>query len=510
MFRVKSTEYGPISERLLSANLSDLCVKKSGVQTGPFGSQLHREDYVEEGTPIITVEHLGDNRIVHENTPFVSDEDKERLSKYHLQEGDIVFSRVGSVDRRALVRKAEDGWLFSGRCLRVRVDTEKISPVYLSYFFGLESFKNYIRSIAVGATMPSLNTKLLSDVPVYYPESLAEQENIARLLYTLDDKIELNRQTNQTLEHIAQAIFKSWFVDFEPTRAKIIAKEQGANPATQELAAQAIICGAITLEQLAELEQNLATTLQQAIDEKLNQHNQTNPTALNAQQLKATAALFPNELVESELGDIPEGWETKPLYETAEYINGAAFKATDFSEDGSGLPIVKIAELKNGLGENTKYTTGNFNKRHFIQDEDVLYSWSGSPLTSLEVFKWFGGDGWLNQHIFKLNFNRVEEKYFTYYLLQHMKPVLIATAQQKQTTGLGHITVADMKRLLVAYPEDRVLSGFSEVIGSLYEKCSSLSKENISLTQLRDALLPKLLSGEIDVSALADNSEASA
>ncbi|MDQ6961618.1 MAG: hypothetical protein Q9M28_03685, partial [Mariprofundaceae bacterium] len=114
---VNWTEYGPISKDLKCAKLSDLCVDKIGVQTGPFGSQLHNEDYVQVGTPIITVEHLGDNRIGHLNTPLVSNEDKNRLSRYHLKEGDIVFSRVGSVDRRALVRNEEDGWLFSGRCL---------------------------------------------------------------------------------------------------------------------------------------------------------------------------------------------------------------------------------------------------------------------------------------------------------------------------------------------------------------------------------------------------------
>ena len=92
----------------------------ASVQTGPFGSQLHQSDYVEVGTPIITVEHLGENRILHNNLPRVNDEDKSRLKKYWLQEDDIVFSRVGSVDRRAYVKKDEEGWLFSGRCLRVR------------------------------------------------------------------------------------------------------------------------------------------------------------------------------------------------------------------------------------------------------------------------------------------------------------------------------------------------------------------------------------------------------
>ncbi len=120
------------------------------VQTGPFGSQLHQSDYKLIGTPIITVEHLGENKILHHDLPLVSDEDKERLNKYVLREGDIVFSRVGSVDRRAYVSKNEDGWMFSGRCLRVRVDKEKVDPKYLSYYFGQESFKEHIRMIAVG------------------------------------------------------------------------------------------------------------------------------------------------------------------------------------------------------------------------------------------------------------------------------------------------------------------------------------------------------------------------
>ena len=162
------TAYGRFPVEFSESRLSDLCDDK-GVQTGPFGSQLHQKDYVPVGTPILTVEHLGQNRILHQNLPCVTDYDKERLSKYVLRKGDIVFSRVGSVDRRALIHEIEDGWLFSGRCLRVRPDANKLDPGYLSYFFGLPTFKGYIRSVAVGATMPSLNTQILSDVLIYYP-----------------------------------------------------------------------------------------------------------------------------------------------------------------------------------------------------------------------------------------------------------------------------------------------------------------------------------------------------
>ena len=103
----RATIYGDFAVDFVEERLANLCDPNSGVQTGPFGSQLHQKDYVPVGTPIITVEHLGENRIIHQDVPCVSDKDRERLSKYALRQGDIVFSRVGSVDRRALVREAE-------------------------------------------------------------------------------------------------------------------------------------------------------------------------------------------------------------------------------------------------------------------------------------------------------------------------------------------------------------------------------------------------------------------
>src|SRR6185312_10969469 len=164
-------------------------------------------DYVTDGTPIITVEHLGDNKVIHSNLPLVSDEDKERLKKYTLREGDIVFSRVGSVDRRAYVSNREQDWMFSGRCLRVRSNSDLVNGKFLSYFFGLDSFKEHIRMVAVGATMPSINTGILSDVVIMLPP-LTVQEAIADVLSSLDDKIDLLHRNNRTLEQIAETLFR--------------------------------------------------------------------------------------------------------------------------------------------------------------------------------------------------------------------------------------------------------------------------------------------------------------
>lgn len=182
------------------------------IQTGPFGSQLHQEDYVDDGTPIITVEHLGNDRITTQNLPRVSEDDKQRLSKYWMQEGDTIFSRVGSVDRASYVHKTEDRWLFSGRCLRVRPDQTKVNPRYLSFVLRSPKFTNYIKSIAVGATMPSINTKLLATAPVTLLPH-AEQDKVANILDAIEEKIELNRQMNETLEQMGQTLFRHYFIN---------------------------------------------------------------------------------------------------------------------------------------------------------------------------------------------------------------------------------------------------------------------------------------------------------
>lgn len=185
----------------------------SNSQTGPFGTQLHKEDYVSDGTPIVTVEHLGEISFNLENLPMVSDKDKERLSKYVLKEGDIVFSRVGSVDRCTYVSKKEDGWLFSGRCIRVRVN-EKADARYVSFYFRQKYFKEMMRNISVGAIMSSLNTSLMDNLPIFLPSKIIQQK-IAAVLSSLDSKIALNNRINTELEAMAKTLYDYWFVQFD-------------------------------------------------------------------------------------------------------------------------------------------------------------------------------------------------------------------------------------------------------------------------------------------------------
>ncbi|MCP3177443.1 restriction endonuclease subunit S [Desulfuromonas sp. KJ2020] len=441
-----TTEYGPISADFQTAKLSELCVEKIGVQTGPFGSQLHQEDYVEIGTPIITVEHLGENRILHDNTPFVSDADRDRLSRYSLQEGDIVFSRVGSVDRRSLVRKAENGWLFSGRCLRVRAKRDLIDPIYLSYFFGHEGFKNYLRSIAVGATMPSINTKILSDVPIYFPE-LEVQKRIGKILLEIDDKIELNRQINQTLEQIAQTIFKSWFVDFEPVKAKIEAKAAGRDP---ERAGMCAISGKLEPE----------------LDQLSSEHYQ---------QLAATAALFPDELVESELGLIPEGWGGQRLENLLDLCYGKSLTKTE-RRDGD-FPVY-------GSGGIT-----GFHDKPLVAGPGIIVGRKGTV----------GALYWEDRDFFAIDtvFYVVPKNGATFEVLFYLLQTL-GLEKMNTDAAVPGLNRNNVYRLPVPkYPKE-LMEVFSKTVGIVRGKISCGLCENKTFATLRDTLLPKLLCGELN------------
>lgn len=381
------------------------------------------------------------------------------------------------------------------------------NPLFVYYLLKTISYEDYSDKAAV----PGINRNHLHKAKIRVPVNPSHQQEIAEKLWVLDSKIELNRQTNQTLEQIAQAIFKSWFVDFEPTRAKIIAKAQGADPATQELAAQAIICGAITLEQLQGYveesveesaqqreQESLSTRLQKAINEKLSQAS-VNPLNTTTEQLIATAALFPNALVESELGEVPEDWEVKALDEIAHYQNGLALQKFRPENDEESLPVLKIAQLRKGFADGEERASANIKSKCIVDDGDVIFSWSGSLIVDV----WSGGKVALNQHLFKVT-SLEYPKWFYYYWTKYHLEAFQQIAADKAVT-MGHIKREHLSQAKCLVPADNLLELGG--ISNLLEKQVLLNLENFSLENIRDALLPKLLSGELDVSALADNPE---
>ena len=177
------------------------------IKNGPFGSVLHAEDYVDEGMPIVTTEHFksGNLPLSKNGIPQVSEDDYCRLKGYMLETDDIVFSRVGSVDINAHVEHVQQGWLFSGRVLRVR-PIKSVNSLCLHYVLSTESVKRDIRNRAVGQTMPSINTPILSNTGIYMSQSEAEQKKIANLLSLIDERIATQNKIIDKLQSLIKGI----------------------------------------------------------------------------------------------------------------------------------------------------------------------------------------------------------------------------------------------------------------------------------------------------------------
>lgn len=362
------------------------------IQTGPFGSQLHKEDYVDVGTPIVTVEHLGSRVFSEQNLPMVSEADKSRLSKYVLKKGDIVFSRVGSVDRCSFVDQKHDGWMFSGRCLRVRPN-EEVDSLFLYYFFCLNATKEFVRSIAVGVTMPSINTKLLGEVEVICPE-IEEQRKIADILSKIDDKIEENQKINNNLEQQVSILYQSWFEDFEITN-----------------------------------------------------------------------------------GVCPEDWSYQELSSIADIASGKRPPVkSNVCNQETPISIVGAASVM-GFTSEANHTdkilvTGRVGTHGVVQRFNTPCWTSDNTLVITSPYYEF-----TNQILHRIDYSSMN---------------------RGSTQPL--ITQGDMKKVVVLVPDENTLAKFEEFAGSLMVKWEANNKENVKLASLRDTLLPKLMSGELDVS----------
>lgn len=262
-----------------------------------------------------------------------------------------------------------------------------------------------------------------------------ERREAARVLSTLDDRITLLRETNATLEAIAQALFKSWFVDFDPVRAKM----EGRTP--------------------------------EGMDE-------------------ATAALFPDGLETSELGEVPRGWRVRPLDSVANYLNGLALQK--FPPTGSDdLPVIKIAQLRKGDAVGADLASRAIKPDYVVQNGDVLFSWSGS----LEVEIWCGGEGALNQHLFKVTSSEYP-KWFYYLWTRHHLDNFRQIAASKATT-MGHIQRSHLSAAKVVVGSDAVLDSANGILSPLIDRIVSNALQAHTLSTLRDTLLPRLISGQL-------------
>lgn len=374
-----------------------------------------------------------------------------RVGNKVSQPGDVVFTSKGTVGRFAFVRTETPRFVYSPQlCFWRSLNHERIVPRWLFYWMQGRDFYEQYKSVAGQTDMADyVSLRDQRRMSISLPQ-VSEQRAIADILGTLDDKIELNRRTIEAVEAIARALFKSWFIDFDPVYAK----------ASGELTES--ICRRFGLT----------------------------PDAL---------ALFPDRFRDSELGEIPEGWTIQSVYDLATYINGAAYRTFEPNEERHGLPIIKIAELKAGVTEQTAYSDVQMQEKYQINRGDLLFSWSGNPDTSIDTFVWAHGPAWLNQHIFRVIPESSEERSFVFLTLKHLRPVFAEIARNKQTTGLGHVTAEDMKRLKIVKPPEPTRNRWNETVDPLLDQMFLRELESQTLDTLLDTLLPGLISGQLRI-----------
>lgn len=435
-------------ESWIRTTLGEVVERGGGsIQTGPFGSQLHASDYVELGIPSIMPVNIGDNRLIEDGIARISREDADRLSKHIVRKGDIVYSRRGDVERRALIREAEDGWFCGTGCLKVRLGKGVVDPEFASYFLGHPEVRSWIGRHAVGITMPNLNTSIMEAVPFLLPPP-GEQQAIAAILQSLDDKIEHNRKTSRALEGLARAMFKAWFVDFEP----IHAKAAGA-------------------------------------------------TSFPGMPREAFAAL-PGRFTESPLGPLPEGWKARTIGELVS-VKGGATPSTKVAEywdggthhwatpkDLSGLhdPVL--------LGTERQITAAGVEciSSGVLPVDTVLLS-SRAPVGYTALAKVPLA---VNQGFIALV---CEGPLPPHYVLHWTRSVMEEIKSRASGTTFPEISKAGFRPIPAILPTPPVVAAFESLARSIFDLITANARESRKLAELRDYLLPRLLSGSIRVQA---------
>lgn len=393
------------------------------ISMGPFGSDVKKEFYVNKGIPILNGSNLQGFKLQENSFGYLTEEKADSLNKCNAHRGDIIVTHRGTLGQIVYVpsNSKYDRYVISQSQFRFRCKPDLVDVQYLVYYFHTREGQYKILANASQVGVPALaratSTFRLIDIKL---PSLADQRRIASILSSLDRKIELNNKINADLEEMAQAIFKNWFVDFEPFKD--------------------------------------------------------------------------GKFVDSELGMIPEGWEVGTLTEIASYINGLAMQKYPPENIEYSLPVLKIKELGQGFcGTDSDRCSCNIKDECKIHNGDVIFSWSGTLLVDV----WCGGDCGLNQHLFKVT-SKDYPKWFYYYWTKHHLRKFIHIAKDKAVT-MGHIKRGHLEEAMVAIPDNDSMEKAHELFEPILSKMISLRLENSRLSLLRDTLLPRLMSGEIEV-----------
>jgi len=335
----------------------------------------------------------------------------------NINENDILIPTVGTIGNVSFSKLSRGA--IAQNLIAFRTNRSMAEPLLLYYLLKSPIYKNQLLKLDIGGVQPSIKVPHLLALEVCIP-LLPEQQAITAVLSSLDDKIELLREQNKTLEATAQAIFKEWFVNFN----------------------------------------------------------------------------FPGntgKMIDSELGEIPEGWRVGSLSGIATFLNGLALQKYPPESNLEYLPVVKIKEMSSGFTEKSDKASAKLDKKYIVKDGDVLFSWSGTLMVDL----WKYGTGALNQHLFKVTSTQYSKWFYYYWTKEHLQSFQ-QTASAKAVT-MGHIQRHHLDDALVAIPDKDFMSLANQLLDPLINKFIGNNTQMQSLENIRNILLPKLMRGEVRV-----------
>ena len=427
-------------------------------QIGPFGKALTPEEYTSSGVPLLRGVNVNRGRFYDDGFVFISEETADRLSKFESHPGDILLVHKGTLGQIGMMPsdRKYHRYIMGNSMLRVRCDPAKLIPEYLYYWLCSHEGQHYLFSRVSQVGVPQIQRPLttLREASLPVPP-LDEQKAIAHILGTLDDKIELNQQMNQTLEAIARALFKSWFIDFDPVRAKLDGRQ---------------------------------------------------PAGMDAE----TAALFPAEFEDGgAIVQIPKGWEVKTLGDFIDIKHGYAFKGEFFRDTPPGDILLTPGNFAIGGGfkdDKFKYYVGEIPEEFVLAKGNLVVTMTdlsklGDTLGYPAIIPTERESHYLhNQRLGKVFIKSKNSisKLHLYYLLRtnEYRHEILAGATG---TTVKHTSPNRIQAFKFPAPDAELSLKFAEIVGFLFEKMSLNNDENRNLIVTRDALLPKLLSGEIRV-----------
>ena len=425
-----------MSKRKLS-KLGDI----AEIITGPFGSMLHQSDYVSAGTPVIMPQDIGNRTLNKSAIAHIGINDAKRLSRYQVQENDIVYARRGDVEKHAFISIDDVGALCGTGCMRIRVDTEKASPLYVSFYLNRPESKRWISQHAVGSNMPNLNTQILSDIPVELP-TLGEQLRISSILNCIDQQIQVNTSACTELEYIEKTLYDYWFTQFD------FPNEEGKPYRSS---------GGV-------MEWN--------------------------DQLRR---------------EIPKGWKVASLSQIISGINTGLNPRDNFALGNGDIQYLTVKNLNtsgtidfSGCDTVNEQARDIIHKRSDISVGDILFA-SIAPLGRCYLIQSTPKKWDINESVFSIRPNKTNvTSEFLY--MYFMSDAFIKGATSSSTGSIFKgIRINTLLDIITVIPPKHVIDTFTIEIKTMLELKEQKNTENSELTKLRDWLLPMLMNGQATV-----------